>query len=123
LTSQIARHCFRLQVRPERLADYMAAHEAVWPEMLNALASTGWQNYSIFVDTDGVLIGYFEAEPGVDPIAEMAKLEVNSRWQEAMAPFFDGSDTTQTSGFRLLSEVFNLDSQLHALTEKTEKDK
>jgi L-rhamnose mutarotase len=123
LPSQTARHCFRLQVRPERLADYIAAHEAVWPEMLNALASTGWQNYSIFVDTDGVLIGYFETEPGTDPIAEMAQLEVNERWQAAMAPFFDGSDTTQTSGFRLLPEVFNLDSQLHALAEKTEKDK
>jgi L-rhamnose mutarotase len=102
-------------VKPERLEEYLAAHERVWPEMLLALESTGWQNYTIFIDTDGLLVGYFEAEPGKDPLAAMASLEVNELWQRAMSEFFEGSDTTKTDGFRLLTEAFNLDNQLHAL--------
>lgn len=112
---EATRHCFRLQVKPEKLEQYLAAHEQVWPEMLRALESTGWKNYSIFVDTDGLLVGYFETEPGVDPIAAMATLAVNDRWQREMAEFFDGSDTTKTEGFTLLTEAFNLDTQLDAL--------
>ena len=33
----MARYCFQLQVRPERLAEYRERHRAVWPEMLAAL--------------------------------------------------------------------------------------
>lgn len=123
------RHCFRLQVKPEQLSAYVQAHREVWPEMLGALRATGWQNYSIFIDDDGLLVGYFECEAGADPLAEMAKLDVNARWQSAMAKYFDGSDTTSTDGFRLLSEVFNLETQLNAVGDlaaanlKTEKDK
>lgn len=122
MRSETTRHCFRLQVKPEKLEQYLAAHQRVWPEMLRALEATGWQNYSIFVDTDGLLVGYFETAPGLDPIAAMAELEVNDRWQRAMAEFFEGSDTTKTDGFKLLTEAFNLDSQLHALAaENTER--
>jgi L-rhamnose mutarotase len=40
--------------------EYIKRHAEVWPEMLKALHSTGWRNYSLFLDTDGTLIGYFE---------------------------------------------------------------
>jgi L-rhamnose mutarotase len=40
----MARYCFQLQVRPERLAEYAQRHRAVWPEMLAALRDTGWRN-------------------------------------------------------------------------------
>jgi L-rhamnose mutarotase len=30
------RHCFHLQVRPERTAQFVARHQAVWPEMQDA---------------------------------------------------------------------------------------
>ena len=54
------RVCFQLQVRPDRLEEYTARHSAVWPDMLRALSSTGWHNYSLFLREDGLLIGYFE---------------------------------------------------------------
>ena len=34
------RVCFLLKVKPERLQEYAARHEAVWPEMLEALRPT-----------------------------------------------------------------------------------
>ena len=43
------RICFQLQVKPDRMAEYRARHAAVWPEMREALAATGWRNYSLFL--------------------------------------------------------------------------
>ena len=51
---------FRLQVRPELIDEYRAHHAAVWPEMRDALSRCGWHNYSLFLDADGTLFGYFE---------------------------------------------------------------
>ena len=44
------RVCFRLQVKVDRLDEYIERHAEVWPEMLAALRETGWTNYSLFVD-------------------------------------------------------------------------
>ena len=51
---------FLLKVKQEMLEEYTKHHEAVWPEMLDALRRTGWHNYSIFARPDGLLFGYFE---------------------------------------------------------------
>src|SRR5262245_60915198 len=55
------RSAFVLHVRPERIDDYVAAHQNVWPEMLEALRAAGIRNYSIFRDGNQVF-GYFEAD-------------------------------------------------------------
>ena len=56
------RYCFQLQVKPDRIAEYRERHAAVWPDMLRALAETGWRNYSLFLRPDGLLIGYVESD-------------------------------------------------------------
>ncbi|SNY61868.1 L-rhamnose mutarotase [Paractinoplanes atraurantiacus] len=103
------RYCFNLQVRPERLAEYVERHQAVWPEMQAALRATGWRNYSLFLRDDGLLIGYVEADDLEASQAAMAALDVNTRWQAEMAPFFAG--TSPTDGFPLLTEVFHLSNE------------
>jgi L-rhamnose mutarotase len=100
------RYCFNLQVRPERMAEYVERHQAVWPEMQDALRATGWRNYSLFLRSDGLLVGYVEADDLAAAQAAMASLEVNTRWQAAMAPFFAG--TSPDEGLPLLTEVFHL---------------
>ena len=103
------RYCFNLQVRPERMAEYAERHQAVWPEMLNALRATGWRNYSLFLRTDGLLIGYVEADDLEASVAAMARTDVNARWQDEMAEFFTGIDgRPPDEGFVLLTEVFHL---------------
>ena len=67
------RVCFQLQVRPDRIEEYRARHAAVWPEMLQALAATGWHNYSLFLREDGLLIGYFETAVLDAAMAGMAR--------------------------------------------------
>ena len=79
------RVCFLLRVRPDRLDAYRERHRAVWPEMLRALAATGWHNYSLFLRPDGLLIGYVETPSLEAAQAGMAATEVNARWQAEMA--------------------------------------
>jgi L-rhamnose mutarotase len=112
----IVRACFQLQVRPDRIDDYRARHAAVWPDMLRALAESGWHNYSLFLRPDGLLIGYVETPSLEDAVAGMARTEVNARWQAEMAPFFEELDgVPPDQGFLLLEEVFHLEDQLDQL--------
>lgn len=108
------RVCFRLQVRQEHLAEYTRRHAAVWPDMLRALQTTGWHNYSLFLGEDGLLIGYLETEDLAAAQAGMAAAEVNARWQAEMAPFFEDLDLPPDQGFLRLTEVFHLEDQLTA---------
>jgi L-rhamnose mutarotase len=107
------RVCFQLQVRPERLDEYRDRHRAVWPEMLEALATTGWRNYSLFLRPDGLLIGYFETDSLEAALAGMAGTAVNQRWQASMTEFFGGTDgRAADAAFEVLPEVFNLADQI-----------
>lgn len=102
---------FRLQLRLETLDQYVDHHGNVWPEMLEALRETGWTNYSLFVDRrDGTLFGYVES-PDIDQAkALMAEKEVNTRWQTAMAPFFEELDgIAPDEGFVTLEQIFHLE--------------
>jgi len=109
------RVCFQLQVRPERLEEYVERHARVWPEMLDALASTGWHNYSLFLRDDGLLIGYLETPSLDEALAGMEATDVNARWQSEMAEFFvDLGDARPDTGFQQLREIFHLEDQLAA---------
>ncbi|WP_435771465.1 L-rhamnose mutarotase [Nocardioides sp. SYSU DS0651] len=110
------RYCFTLQVRPDRMDEYVERHRAVWPDMLRALADTGWHNYSLFLREDGLLVGYVEADDLAAAQAAMDRTEVNTRWQAEMADFFTWPDgaagRAPDQGFLLLREVFHLEDQL-----------
>ncbi len=117
------RVCFQLQVKQDRLEEYAARHRAVWPDMLRALSSTGWHNYSLFLREDGLLIGYFETPDLEAALAGMDATEVNARWQKEMAEFFvELGDARPDTGFRRLAEVFHLEDQLEAQRAQDERD-
>jgi L-rhamnose mutarotase len=98
----VERVCFILRVRQDRLDEYKEAHRSVWPEMLEALSATGWTNYSLFLDEDGMLVGYFETEDFEAALAGMEATDVNARWQAAMAEFL-------VPPMRRIEEVFHLE--------------
>jgi L-rhamnose mutarotase len=102
---------FLLKVKQDRLAEYKARHQEVWPGMLAALQRAGWHNYSLFLSEDGLLFGYFETPESFQAALDgMAREEINSRWQEAMAPFFENLRGSQADRSMIqLEEVFHLD--------------
>lgn len=104
------RVCFMLKIKTDKMEEYKAAHAAVWPEMLQALSESGWKNYSLFLRGDGTLIGYFETEDLEAARAAMSKRDVNTRWQAAMAPYFDRLEGKQADqSMSIFEEVFHLD--------------
>ena len=104
------RVCFLGRVRPDRLDEYRAAHEAVWPEMTAALREAGWANYTLFLADDGLLVGYLETDDFGAARQRMEQTGVNERWQAEMAPFFtDTGGLRPDEGFRRITEIFHLD--------------
>ena len=106
----MARVCFLLQVRPDRIDEYRERHRHVWPEMQQALRETGWKNYSLFLREDGLLVGYLETDDFDAARAGMAAREVNARWQAEMGELFAPLDgQAPDEAMRPLEEVFHLD--------------
>lgn len=100
------RSAFVLRIRPDKLDEYVAAHRAVWPEMLGALRDAGIRNYSIFLHGTEVF-GYFEADDLEAAAAHMAAQDVNARWQDAMASLLE--ERVPDAGPSALEEIFRLD--------------
>ena len=102
---------FILKVHQDRLEEYKHHHQSVWPEMLAALHKHGWLNYSLFLSSDGLLFGYFETPESFQAALEgMSREEVNTRWQEFMAHFFENLGGFHADKNMLeLVEIFHLD--------------
>jgi L-rhamnose mutarotase len=59
---------------------------------------------------DGVLFGYFEAAESFQASLDgMAQEEINAKWQDYMAPFFEGTGDHADRMMVELEEVFHLD--------------
>ena len=101
---------FILKVKQEFLGEYTETHKAVWPEMQQALREAGWRNYSLFAREDGTLFGYLETEDFEKSLAAMDGLDVNTRWQASMAPFFEQLEGRRPDeALYQLEEIFHLD--------------
>jgi L-rhamnose mutarotase len=100
--------CFK--VKKHLIPEYRDRHRTVWPDMLQALRETGWHNYSIFLREDGLLFGYLETDDFQKALAGMATREVNLRWQNDMAPYFEDLEGRRPDqGMLVLEEVFHLE--------------
>jgi L-rhamnose mutarotase len=97
---------FVLHVRPDRIDEYIEAHENVWPEMLDALRSAGIRNYTIFRSESDVF-GYFEADDLDSAARYLAAQSVSSRWQDSMAELL--AERVPDGGPKPLEQIFRLD--------------
>jgi len=106
----VQRICFVLHVKPEKVEEYRERHASVWPEMLEALRNAGWKNYSLFLQPDGLLVGYFETEDLEVAQQKMQTASVNSEWQSQMVQYFEMlPGSTADRSMVPLQEVFHLD--------------
>jgi L-rhamnose mutarotase len=106
----VERVCFLARIHPELIDEYRERHQAVWPEMQEALRATGWGNYSLFLADDGTLIGYLETPDYAKAQQDMAATEVNARWQAEMGKYFAAiGDLRPDESFIRIPEAFHLD--------------
>jgi L-rhamnose mutarotase len=102
---------FLLKVKQDKIDEYKAHHQKVWPEMRDALRRHGWHNYSLFMRPDGLIFGYFETPESFEAArAGMAQEEINARWQDFMAPYFEGLGDAHADQMMVeLEQVFFLE--------------
>ncbi len=108
LTGPFERGMFVLVVHPDRIEEYDRRHAEPWPEMMEALSSSGFRNYSGF--RRGSLVAYYgEFYPDMaTAVATIGATDVNTRWGES----FQGIITTITDdegSLILAQEVLHLD--------------
>jgi L-rhamnose mutarotase len=100
------RSAFVLRIRPDKIDEYVEAHRAVWPDMLDALRGAGIRNYSIYRAGDQVF-GYFEADDLARAANYLDAQEVCTRWQDRMAGLLQ--ERVPDAGPPALEEIFHLD--------------
>lgn len=107
----MTRHGSVVRLRPEKEAEYVELHAAVWPEVLERLTASNIRNYSIFL-REGWLFSYFEYV-GTDYEADMAAIaahDATQRWWEITAPCQERLPTaTDDEQWSTMTEVFHLD--------------
>jgi L-rhamnose mutarotase len=100
------RTAFVLRVRPDKIEEYIRAHQDVWPEMLDALRGAGIRNYTIFREGNQ-MFGYFEADDLAAAGRYLAQQEVSTRWQDARGELLERR--VPDGGPPALEEIFRLD--------------
>ena len=100
-----AKSRFPSAVAPGTEEAYDKAHAEVWPEMLALLKRAGISEYSIF-RRDQLLLT-MHVENFDQTWARIEDDPVNTRWQQAMAPYFAPLDPLRPGErFPMLREVF-----------------
>jgi L-rhamnose mutarotase len=107
------RVCFQLQVKPERIGEYVERHRAVRPAMLRAIERSGRRNYSLFLREDGLLIGYYETDDDARSARLLAEDPDTAAWEAEAADLFEALPGARPDqGAPRLPEVFHLEDQL-----------
>jgi L-rhamnose mutarotase len=97
-----------MRVRLGQEAEYRRRHQAVWPEMLQALKDAGCSNYSIFM-RGRELLAYMEVRDFDALRQALAASEASQRWEAHMAGIMEQAIMPETGFHELLPEVFHLD--------------
>jgi L-rhamnose mutarotase len=107
-TSSLRRYAFLLRLRPGAETAYDAAHQAVWPEMLDLLKGAGICEYSIY-RRGLLLVLALRCQDFETTWGSIENDPVNLRWQAAMAPLFAEMDGLKSGErFPMMEEVFYL---------------
>jgi L-rhamnose mutarotase len=97
----------RTRLKPGAEERYEQYHAAVWPEILAGIRGAGVTKWVIF--RDGLdLFHYVECEDYDRAMAELAKSEVDKRWQAEMAPMMEMAHDLSGSGGDKLRIIFEL---------------
>jgi L-rhamnose mutarotase len=80
---------FRMQLKPGAVAEYLARHDAIWPELSSLLHEAGIRDYSIFLD-EATLSLFAVLRLTADNTREtLPDHPVMKRWWAYMAPLME----------------------------------
>ena len=105
-----------VQVKPDKLQEYVRLHEDVWPDVLKMITQCNIRNYSIYLrklpDGQHYLFSYFEYV-GKDFAADMATMAADpttQRWWAVCKPCHEPfPDRAEGEWWAGMEEVFHHD--------------
>ena len=101
---------FQMQVKKDRIAEYKEAHRQIWPEVCAAITRHGWHRYSLFMNEDGLVFGYFETDTDLATALDgFLSEEVVQRWSKTNEGLVDMPEGGPKDVIIELEEVFHLD--------------
>lgn len=102
------RLCFTFTIKPGTEDEYRRRHDEIWPELVEAITTAGFRNYSLF--RRGLqVIAYAECVPDVAAAFEsLGGADVNRRWSEWFTDIID-SLTDENGNVHRADEVWHLD--------------
>jgi L-rhamnose mutarotase len=82
---------FRMRLKPGCLDEYRRRHDAIWPDLVDALKAAGIRDYSIHHDPETDAL--FATLRRVDDheMDRLSALDVMRRWWTSMAPLMDAN--------------------------------
>src|SRR2546428_711232 len=105
----MARHAFKLRIRPDAIEEYEREHARVWPELLSKLKEVGISDYSIFRRGQELFL-CLQADDFEKAWDQLDRDPVNQRWQASMSRLFEPvPDQRDGERFAMMKEVFYLE--------------
>jgi L-rhamnose mutarotase len=108
---KVDRYAMVIGLRPEKRAEYLELHSAVWPDVEAALTANNIRNFTIWLHGD-MLFGYYEYV-GDDHAADQARIAEDpetQRWWTLTDPCQERlPGTPEGQQWTLLPEVWHLD--------------
>ncbi len=107
----MGRYCIVVEVKQDRIEDYIKLHKEPWREMLEAIRQSGIKDEFIFFHRNQSII-ILDCEDHQLCDAKLRATEVCKRWDELTLPWFE------PTGFEQAELIFDLNRQLEGETTK-----
>ncbi|MFD2655023.1 MULTISPECIES: L-rhamnose mutarotase [Gracilibacillus] len=104
----MARYMFIMECKEGSQEEYKKRHQAVHPELLEALKEVGISNYSIFMDGTK-LYAYMEVDDYHRAMKELETNPANRKWQAFMSDILAMDEKGDPKMYLIDQEVFHLD--------------
>lgn len=99
------RYAWKALVRPGKLEEYKARHDAIWPEMTAMLNEAGVHNYTIW-NVGDELFGYYECDSIEHASRVQAESAINAKWDQYMKDVMIAEKDPVTGAQPLMVQVF-----------------
>ena len=102
------RVAFKMKLKPGFEAEYQRRHDALWPELAQALRGAGISDYSIFLDDETRTLFAVQKRTDDSTAEQLSELPIVKQWWASMAPLMEvNADHSPVT--KPLREVFHFD--------------
>ena len=102
------RVAFKMKLRPGFEAEYQRRHDALWPELAQALRDAGISDYSIFLDEETRTLFAVQKRSDDSTAVQLPVPPVVKKWWAHMAPLMEVRAVNSPVSTKL-REVFHFD--------------